>query len=134
MSIEENASEIIEENASKKIYFKAYLDNPTQETKLLNTPLGKIINRNLKMSMEALALLPTEIGGYVKFAVGTVNPFRIHTDNWTESTIQPIIVHSNQETVLLQSDWGYFSLGSLDSGTDVPITEFNIDNRTGMNP
>ena len=53
MSIEENASEIIEENASKKIYFKAYLDNPTQETKLLNTPLGKIITRNLKMGTAA---------------------------------------------------------------------------------
>ena len=86
------------------------------------------------MSMEALALLPTEIGGYVKFAVGTVNPFRIHTDNWTESTIQPIIVHSNQETVLLQSDWGYFSLGSLDSGTDAPRSMRNIDNLTGMDP
>ena len=44
------------------------------------------------------------------------------------------MVHSNQLTVPGNSDREYFPLVSLDSGTAVPRSGRNIDNRTGMNP
>ena len=41
-----NTIETIEQNASKAIYFLTLLDNLLKETKLMTTPLGKIITRN----------------------------------------------------------------------------------------
>ena len=75
----ENASKKIEQTASNKIeqivsekketsrnkiayipHFKAYLDNLT---KLLTTPLGKSLPRNIMTEKLSHVLLPTEIGG-----------------------------------------------------------------------
>ena len=41
-----NTIETIEQNASKAIYFLTLIDNLLKETKLMTTPLGKIITRN----------------------------------------------------------------------------------------
>ena len=76
--------------------------------------------------------LPTEIGGSVKFLLGNVNPFRTHTENRADLTIQPTIVHSNQANVLGHNYQYHFPLGILYSGTNIPISGHNIDNRTGM--
>ena len=105
-----------------------------QAKNCLTTPIGKRITRNLIMGTEqpAHVSLPTEIGGHVKFLVGIANSFRNHTENQTDPTIQPIIVHSNQSTRPVHSDWYYLPLRSLDSGTDVPRSRRNIDNLTGM--
>ena len=46
-TIEQNESKKIEQNASKTIDFKSYLNNMLEETKLMNTSLGNIINRNM---------------------------------------------------------------------------------------
>ena len=70
----------------------------------------------------------------MKLSVVVANPFRNHKANRKKPTIQPTIVHFNQATVPGHSDWDYFPLGSLDSGTDVPISGRNIYNHTGMNP
>ena len=78
--------------------------------------------------------LPTEIVGSVKFLVGIAHPFRTHTFNRNESTIQPTIIHSNQSTIPGHSDRYYSPLGILDIGTGVPRSGRNIDNRTGVNP
>ena len=43
-------------------------------------------------------LLPIETGGSQKFLVGFVNPFSTHRASRNDTTIQPTIVHSNQET------------------------------------
>ena len=117
-----NASETIEQNASKTIELKAYLNNLIQEENIPTTLLGKIIT------------LPTEIGGSAKLSVGIANPFRTHTANWTDSTIQPTIVHSKKATGLGHRDGEFFPLGSLDSVTDVPRSGRNFDNHTGINP
>ena len=82
---------------------------------------------------EDKVLLPTEIGGSVKLSIGIMNPFRTHTVNQTDPAIQKITVWSNLETEPGHSDWEYFPLESLESGTDVPRSGRNIDNRTGMN-
>ena len=82
----------------------------------------------------AQVLLPTEIGESVKLSVGIGNQFRNHTANRTYPTIQPTITHSDQPTGPGHNDRDYSTLGSLDSGTDVPISGRNIDNRTEMNP
>ena len=49
------------------------------------------ITRNLMTGTAAQVSLPTEIGGSIKLLVGNVNPFRYHTANQTDTTIQPII-------------------------------------------
>ena len=77
--------------------FNTYLDNLIQEAKLLNKPLGKSIPRNLMIGTEQpdQVSFTTEIGGSVKFLVDITNPFRTHSENRTDPTIQPTIVHSN---------------------------------------
>ena len=50
-----------------------------------------------------------------------------------DPTIQPTIVHLNQLAGPGHSDWNHFFIGSLNSGIDVPISNRNIDKRTGMN-
>ena len=129
-------SKTIEQNAREIIDFKSYLGNMIQEAKLLTAQLGKSITRNLMTGTEqpAQVLLPTEIGGSVQFSVGIVNQFRTHKSNRTGPTIQQTIVQSKKATGPGQSDWEYFPLTSLDSGTDVPRSGNNIHNRTGMNP
>ena len=62
------------------------------------------------------------------------DPFSTDTENRTDPTIQPTVVHLNQATGLGNSDRNHPPLISLDSGTDVPISGRNIYNRTGMNP
>ena len=79
-------------------------------------------------------LLPTKIGGSIKLLVGIANSFKTNKVNRMDLTIRPTIVHSNQLTIPGHSDQDYFLLGSLDSGTDAPISGPNIDNRTRMNP
>ena len=66
-----------------------------QEKNLTTTPLGKIITRNLMTGTKnpAQVLLPTKIGESVKFLVGNANPFRTNTNNQTEPTIKPSILH-----------------------------------------
>ena len=64
----------------------------------------------------AQGLLPTEIGGSVKFLVGIVNPFRTHTVNRTKPTIQPTIFPSNQDIVTVHRERNYFLIGSSYSG------------------
>ena len=78
-------------------------------------------------------LLQTEIGGSIKFLVGITNPLMTHTENQTDPTIQPTIVHPNQTTGPVQSDRYHYPLGILKSSTDVPRSGWNIDNRTVMN-
>ena len=75
-----------------------------QETNLLINPLGKSITRNMMTGTAAQLLLPTKIGGFVKFLVGTVNPFWTHTDNWIDPTIKPIIIQYNQANKLGHRD------------------------------
>ena len=76
----------------------------------------------------------TEIGGSVKHSMGISNPFRNDTVNETYRTIWPTIFHLKKKTRPKHSDQNYSLQKSLDSGTDVPISGKNIDNRTGMNP
>ena len=103
--------------------------------KLLTTPLGKIIPRNIMTGTEKLSQvsLLTEIGGYVKFSVGIMSPFRTNTANRTDPTIQPTIVHYKLDTGLGHSDRKYSPLRSMDSDADVPRSGWNIDNHNGMN-
>ena len=102
----------------------------------MNTTIGNSINRNMMMGTEQLAqvLLPTEIVGYTTLLLGIANPLNNYTENWVYPTIQPIIFQYTQATGPENSDREYFPLGSLDSGTYVPISRRNIVNRTGMNP
>ena len=81
-------------------------------------------------------LLLTEIGGSVKLLVGITHPFRTHTENRNDPTIQPTTVHSNQVTGLVYSYRDHLPLSSLKSGTDVwiGVSGKNIYNRTGLNP
>ena len=80
-------------------------------------------------------LIPTtEICGSVKYSMGITNLFRTDTENRTDPNIQPTIVYLNQATLMVHSYWNHFSLGSLDSVTDVPRSGRNIDNRTWINP
>ena len=100
-------------------------------------PLGKSINKTRIMGMEQpdqILLLTTEIGGSVKYSMDVENPFRTEKVNHVEPTIQPTIVYFNQVIVPRHSDWEHFPLSSLDSGTDVPSSGRNIDNRTRMTP
>ena len=43
-------------------------------------------------------------------------------------------IRSKRATRRGNSDWGYLPLSSFDSGPDVLISWWNIDNHTGMNP
>ena len=87
------------------------------------------------MEQRAQILLPTtEIGGSVKYFMSIENPFRTNTENWMDPIIQPTLLQFNQATGLGHSDWYYFPLGSLNSGTDVPRSGRNICNRSGVNP
>ena len=76
-----NASERIEQNASKTIDFITYHENMLSEANSPNAPLGKDITRNMMPGKAKLAhvLLRTEIGGYVKSSVGIANPVRTYT-------------------------------------------------------
>ena len=116
-------------------HFKDYLKNLPN---LLTTLLGKIIPRNLMTGTRkpAQVLLPTEIGGSVKFLVGIAHPLINHTANWNDPTIQPTIVHPNQSNGRGNSDQNYSPIGSLDSGNDVRIgvSGWNINNLTGVKP
>ena len=80
--------------------------------------------------LEEILLPTTEIGGSVSIA----NTLRTDTDNRTDPTIQPTIVHIDQATKRVQSDQNHFPIGILNSGIGVPIYGRNIDNHTGMNP
>ena len=66
--------------------------------------------------------------------MGITDPFRTDTTNRRNPIIQPTIVQFYQDTILVHSDQNHFPIGSLDSGTDAPISGRNIDNRTEMNP
>ena len=116
-------------------HFKACLDNLLNP---LTTLLGKNIPSNLIMGKEqpSQVLLLTEIGGFVKLLVGITHPFRTHTENRNDPTIQPTTVHSNQVTGLVYSYRDHLPLSSLKSGTDVwiGVSGKNIHNRTGLNP
>ena len=76
-------------------------------------------------------MLPTtEIGG----SVSITNTLRAYTENWTDPTIQPTIIHFKQVTGPGHSDPNHFPIKSLNIGTDVPRSGRNIDNHTRMNP
>ena len=97
------------------------------------TPLGKSITRNQMMGMEQTGqiLLPTtEIGG----SVSIINTISNDTPNWTDSTIQPTIVHLKQATGTGHSNRNHFPIRILNSGIDVTRSRQNIYNRTGMKP
>ena len=115
MSIEENASETIEQNASKTIDLQYYLKNIIQEANLLTTSLGENITRNLLMGMEEPSQISflTEIGGSVKLLIGIANPFKTHTENRKDPTIQQTIFHSNQAIRLGHSDQENFPIVSF---------------------
>ena len=66
--------------------------------------------------------------------MGITEPFSTDAKNMRNPIIQPAIVQLYQETTTVHSDQNHSPLGSLDSGTDIPISGRNIDNRTGMNP
>ena len=66
--------------------------------------------------------------------MGITDPFRTDTTNRRNPIIQPTIVQFYQDNILVHSDQNHFPIGSLDSGTDVPISRRNIDNLTGMKP
>ena len=117
----------------KTIYIKAYLGNLIQETNLPTTPLGKSITRNMMKGAADQVSLPNEIGGSVKFLVFISNPFRNQTANFTDPTIQPSIFTTKKRLDWDTAIWYDFPLGSLGSGTDVPIYQWSIDNRTGVN-
>ena len=84
---------------SKTINLKAYLKKLIQDKNLLTNPLGKSISRNMMTSTAAQVSLTTEIGVTVQLSVVIANPFRTHTANHTDPTIQQIMVHTNQSTV-----------------------------------
>ena len=134
-TIEQKSSETIEQNARKT--FLPCLSNLLAETKLMAATLEKSITRNWMTGMEKTAqiLVPTtEIGESIKYSMGISNPFRADTLNRTDPTIQPTTAHCNQAAGLGHSDKNHFPLVILDSGTDVPKSGWNIDNRTGINP
>ena len=79
-------------------------------------------------------LLTTKIGGSVKLFVGIVNPFRTRIANRIDPNIQTTIVHSNQVIGPGHSYREYLPLEVVYSGTDIPRSGKNIDNRTRMNP
>ena len=72
----------------------------------------------------------TEIGG----SESNANPLRAGTENRTDPTIKKTIVHFKQTTVPGKIDQNQFPISNLNSGIDVPIHGYNIDNRTGINP
>ena len=97
-------------------------------------PLGKIITRNRMKSTEQpaqISFLTTQIGGSEKYLMVIADPFRSDTEDCTDPTIQQTIVHFNQETGLGHSYRNHSPFVSFDSGTDVPRSMRNIDNRTG---
>ena len=79
---------------------------------------------------DQILLTTIEIGGSVMIS----NTLRTDTENRTDTTIQPTIVHLRKSTGPGQSDRNHFPIGSLNSGIDVTISGRNIDNRTGMKP
>ena len=87
------------------------------------------------MEQPAQFWLPIENLGSEKFLVGIAHTLSNHRTRHNDPTIQPTIFHSNQETGWVHSDWEYFHIGSLKSGTDVRSGGFgkNIDYRTGLN-
>ena len=104
--IEQKKSKTIEQNASKTIDFITYLENMLSEGNSPTTTFGEIITRNLMTGTEQSdqVLLPTEIGGSVKFLVGIANQFRTNRVNWTDHTLQSTIFHSNKYTELGYND------------------------------
>ena len=91
------------------------------------------ITRNRKTVMEQLYQIlfsTTEIGGSVSIA----NTLRNGTENLTDPTIQPTIFNLKQATGTGHSERNHLTIGSLNSGIDVPKYRQNIDNRTGVNP
>ena len=72
----------------------------------------------------------TEIGG----SESIMNPLVENIANQTDPTIQPTMVHFEQPTGPRHSYQKQFSIGSFNSGIDVPRPGQNIDNFTGMNP
>ena len=66
---------------------------------------GKSIPRNLMMEQPFQVYFLTEIGGSLKFSVGITQTFRTHRENQNNMTIQPTIVHYNQATGWVHSDW-----------------------------
>ena len=81
--------------------------------------------------MSAQILFPTtEIGGYVSIA----NTLRADTENQTDPTIQPTTTHFKQATGTGNSERKHSPIGVLNICIDVPISVWNIDSHTGMNP
>ena len=75
---------------------------------MMATPLENSITRNQMTGTKKTVwiLLPTtETGGAVKYSMGIANPFRTHTLNQTDPTIQPTTVHFNKVTRPGHSDW-----------------------------
>ena len=96
-------------------------------------PLGKSITTNRMMGTEQpyKILLPTtKIGRSITIA----NTLRTDTENRTDPTIQPKILHPKQATEMVHSECNHFPIRNLNSGIDVTIYGRNIDNPTGMNP
>ena len=77
-----------------------------------------------------ILFLTTEMGG----SVSIVNTLRTDTANQTDITIQPTIAHLKQAAVTGLIDQNHFLIGSLNSGIDVPRSDRNFYNSTGMNP
>ena len=73
----------------------------------MTTPLGKSNPKNFMTGTEQPDQIsfPTEIGASVKLLVDIVNPFRTHTANRNDSTIQPTIIHSKQATISVHINW-----------------------------
>ena len=85
----------------------------------MSTPLGKYPARNLITEQPDQVSFLMKAGGSEKFLAGIVHPFRNHKASPNELIIQPTINKSNQSTIQGHSDWYYFPLGSLKSGTYV---------------
>ena len=59
---------------------------------------------------------------------------RTDTENHTDPTSQPIIVHLNQETVPGHNNQNQFPIGCFKSGINVPRSGQNIDKITEIKP
>ena len=97
------------------------------------TTHGKSITRNQMTGAEQpdQILFPTtEIGGSISIA----DTLMANTENWTDPTIQPTIIHFKQVTVMRYSDRNHFSIMILNSGIDVTRSGQIIDNHIGMSP
>ena len=70
----------------------------------------------------------------IRRSVSITNTLKAETENLAEPTIQPTIIHCDRETGTGHSDRNHLLIGILNSGIDVPISGWNIDNHTGMNP